>query len=213
MTVLSILIPTIPERVEMFTRVFNEVHRQIQYCHTVHPSLGSVEVLVDDSKKFLDGGLSIGKKREALVQRASGKYLCFLDDDDWISPDYIETLVRMCNEDKDVCTFNSFSTLDNYWMVVCMSLFAEGNQQAKPGFVYRKPWHICPVRSYYAKINPIFPDSNYGEDWGWFEQVVKLCRTESTTSQILHQYHHGKHSEADKITQHEQPELGRENNT
>jgi hypothetical protein len=213
MTVLSILIPTIPERVEMFTRVFNEVHRQIQYCHTVHPSLGSVEVLVDDSKKFLDGGLSIGKKREALVQRASGKYLCFLDDDERISPNYLETILRLCQYGADVVTFRNFSRLENFWMLVDMSLKYHTNDQASPDFmIRRRAWHICPVRSIFAKLYS-FPDTNYSEDWEWFEKVLKHCTTEAKTDAILHEYHHGKHSQADKITQHAQPELGRENNT
>lgn len=205
MTQLSILIPTIPERVEMFTRIFNEVHRQVQYCQTVHPSLGSVEVLVDDSKKFIEGGLSIGKKREELVKRAQGKYLCFLDDDDNISGDYVETLLRLCYKNHDICTFNSFVRLENFWMLVNMSLFWSENEQAHPGIILRKPWHICPVKSIYAKLHP-FPDSNYGEDWEWFEKVLQHCQHQAKTEAILHEYHHGKHSVADQIQNHVQSE-------
>lgn len=202
MTQLSILIPTIPDRVEMFTRIYNEVHRQLEYCNTFHPSLGSVEVIVDDSVKFSDGGLSIGKKREELVKRASGKYLCFLDDDDNISADYLETLLRLCYKNPDICTFNSFVRLENFWMLVNMSLFWGENQQAHPGTILRRPWHICPVKSIYAKLHS-FPDSNYGEDWGWFEKVLSHCTSQAKSESILHEYIHGKHSEADKITQHE----------
>jgi hypothetical protein len=204
MTVLSILIPTIPERVEMFTRVFNEVHRQIQYCHTVHPSLGNVEVIVDDSKKFLDGGLSIGKKREALVKRAQGKYLCFLDDDEMVSGNYIETILRLAKEDRDIISFRSFCRLENFSMVVDMSLHYPGNDEATPNFtIFRKPWHICPVRSVFAKLHD-FENTSYGEDWMWFNQVLNHCTSEAKSHAILHEYHHGKHSEADKITQHAQ---------
>lgn len=213
MTILSILIPTIPERVEMFTRVFNEVHRQIQYCHTVHPSLGSVEVLVDDSKKFLDGGLSIGKKREALVKRAQGKYLCFLDDDDMISGNYVEHILRQAQYDADIISFRSFCRLDNFSMLVDMDLNHKANDEANPFIIAnRLPWHMCPVRSIYAKLYN-FSDVSYGEDWTWFSMVLTHCKTQAKTYAILHEYHHGKHSEADKITQHAQPELGRENNT
>lgn len=196
--ILSILIPTIPARGEQFTKLFNEVHKQVSYMDSVHPTLGYIEVLVDDSARFLEGGLSIGKKREALVKRATGKYLCFLDDDDSIAPNYIETLTRLCQENKDVCTFRNISKLDNFWMVVDMSLGRE-NQQAEPGIIYRAPWHICPVKSIYAKRYE-FHDINYGEDWGWFEQVLKHCETEAKTSAILHQYNYSsKKSESDKI--------------
>lgn len=201
MTILSILIPTTPDRKKMFTRLFNELHRQLEYMNTFHPSLGEIEIIVDDTKKFLQGGLSIGKKRESLVKRASGKYLCFVDSDDFISPNYMETLVRLCHEDNDVICFNNISKLDNFWMVVNMSLHND-NEQAEPGIIKRKPWHICPVRSEFAKLYD-FPDSNYGEDWTWMEQVLSHCKTQSVSSAILHQYNHSaKVSEADRITNH-----------
>jgi hypothetical protein len=202
MIILSILIPTIPERGKMFTELFNEVHKQVAYMDAFHPSLGQIEVLVDDSKKFLDGGLSIGKKRESLVHRAAGKYLCFLDDDDSIAPNYVETLVRLCQEDKDVCTFKNISKLDNFWMIIDMSLQYD-NRQASPGYIInREPWHICPIRSSIAKQFP-FLDVNYGEDWEWMQEVLTLCKTEAKTDTVLHQYRHSsKISEADKITTH-----------
>jgi glycosyltransferase involved in cell wall biosynthesis len=203
MIILSILIPTIPQRANMFTELFNEVHRQIAYMDTVHPTLGRIEVLIDDSPKFLEGGLSIGKKREALLKRAEGQYLCYLDDDESIAPNYIETLVRLCAQGADVCTFRNLSKMDTYWMIVDMSLNYKTNDQATPSFIVRRsPWHINPVKSHLAKMYA-FEDKSYGEDYSWFEQVLKHCTTEAHTDAVIHQYNHGKHSESDKITAHE----------
>lgn len=205
MIILSILIPTIPERGKMFTELFNEVHKQVAYMDAFHPSLGEIEVLVDDSKKFLDGGLSIGKKRESLVHRAAGKYLCFLDDDDSIAPNYVETLVRLCQSKADICTFRSIAKLDTYWTIIDMGLSHENEQSTPNGIVRRSAWHICPVRSEFAK-QISFPDSSYGEDWEWMRQVLKLCGTEATAYSIIHQYRHSsKISEADKITDYTKP--------
>lgn len=168
---------------------------------TVHPSLGNIQVLVDDSKRFLDGGLSIGKKREALVERAEGKYLCFLDSDDWIAPNYVETLVRLCQRDADVCTFRNITKTDTFWCVVDMG-FHYPNDQVNPNLtVRRRPWHICPVRSSFAKQYD-FEDSNYSEDFTWMEKVLSHCTTEAKSEAIIHEYRHGKHSEADKIMKH-----------
>lgn len=200
--ILSLLIPTTPDRVEMFTTLFNELHRQLEYMQTFHPSLGQVEILVDDAPRFLDGGPSIGKKRDNLVKKARGKYLCFVDSDDYVSPDYLETLVRMCCEDKDICVFRNLTRTDNYWAVVDMSLHYE-NEQARPGLFTRQPWHICPVRSVYGKMCA-FPDLNYGEDWMWMHQVLEMCKTQATSPAILHEYRHSsKVSEADKIMNHQ----------
>jgi len=200
MIILSILIPTTPERHEMFTKLFNEVHKQVGYMQTVHPSLGRVEVLVDDSPKFLEGGLSVGKKREALVKRAEGKYVCFLDSDETISPNYVETLIRLCIQNQDVCTFRAMVKMSNFWAIVDMR-FAYGriNDQISPDFTVRRTaWHICPVRSTYAKMFP-FSDKNNAEDFEWMEKVLACCVSEAHSDRIIFQYNHGDHSEVDKI--------------
>lgn len=192
---------TTPDRNGMFTSLYNEIQRQIAYMDTFHPTLGVIQVLVDDSKKFLDGGLSIGKKREALLKRADGKYICYLDSDESVSPNYVETIVRLCQEDKDVCTFRSIAKLDNYWAVIDMRLDHPEDEQASPNFiVHRRPWHINAIRSEIAK-QYFFPDTNYSEDSDWMTNVRYDLRSEAHTDAIIHQYNHSlKTSEADKIT-------------
>lgn len=204
MIILSILIPTIIERSDLLTRIYASIYTQRVYLENDHPSLGDVEVLIDNSKRYLDGGPSIGKKRESLVRQAKGKYLCFLDDDEQIAGNYLETLVRLCQSDADVITFRSLANLETYWCVVDMSLRHKENEQTSPDIIAKRPpWHICPVKSYLAKTHR-FDDSNYGEDWKWFEKVLSGCETEAKTNAVIHMYNHRSNiSEADKITNHE----------
>lgn len=201
--ILSILIPTIPPRKFMFDTLLEEVSKQMFNCMDAHPMLGRVAIYWNDDKPFLEGGLSIGKKRNDLVQRAEGKYLCFLDDDEDIAPNYVETLLRLCQYDADIVTFRNLTKTDHYWTIVDMRLDYQHNDQANPNYITRrKPWHICPVKSEHAKLYE-FEDSNYGEDWTWFEKVLKHCATESHTDAVLHCYNHSaKTSEADRITKH-----------
>lgn len=201
--ILSILIPSIPERFNKWLVLTQILFFQCGDLHESHPTLGRVQILSDTSESFLNGGLSIGKKRQRLVDQAQGKYLCFLDDDEDISPNYIETLVRLCQRNSDVVTFRNLTKTDNYWCVVDMSLNNPENEEATPDrIVKRRPWHICPVKSEYAKLYE-FEDINYGEDFSWMEKVLTHCQIEAKTNQILHCYNHSsKHSEADKITKH-----------
>lgn len=196
---LSILIPTIPERKGKLNVLLNELERQRVEFDRFHSTLGTVEFLVDDGKRFIEGGLSIGKKREKLVRSASGKYLCFLDDDESVSPNYVEQLMRLCIQDKDVCTFRAIIKMQEFWTLLDMSLLTKENQQLTPnGIVTRPPWHVCPVRSVYAKMF-YFEDINAAEDSRWMEQVLTLCNNEAHTDMILFQYNHKTESEADNL--------------
>lgn len=199
-TILSILIPTLPSRQKQFDELIHEIRGQSYNLSKEHPMLGVVHVAWDDSASFLNGGLSIGKKREELIKRAEGKYLCFLDDDEDIAPNYVETLVRLCQHDRDVCTFRNLTKTDNYWTIVDMSLNYAHNDEANANYITRRsPWHICPVKTEFAKLYD-FEDINYGEDWKWFEKVLKHCANEAHTDAVIHCYNHSsKHSEADRI--------------
>lgn len=204
-TVLSILMATTPDRNGMFTNLYNEVMRQVTYCHTTHPSLGRIEVLVDDSKRFLDGGLSIGGKRQALLDRATGSYVCYLDSDEEISPNYVEVLIRLCQHNADCCTFKNLTKTESFWIVVNMSIHFPNDQVNPLMEVRRNCWHVCPIKTSFAKLYR-FEDSNYGEDETWVNNVRKHITTEAHTDAIIHCYRHGKHSEADKITNYENTE-------
>ena len=200
--VISILIPTIPERWQKFETLTKEIKRQIKETFNVHPTLGTCEINSLSTPKFTDGGLSIGEKRQKLIEAARGKYLCFLDDDESVSPNYVETLLRLVYaDDPDVVTFRSIAKMDNFWTVVDMSLQYKRNQQATPNDIVRRPpWHICPVRSEFAK-QEVFNKSNYGEDWDWFKRVLKKCKKEIKSKAVIHQYNHSvKSSRADNVT-------------
>lgn len=173
--------------------------RQKTEFDTFHNTIGELEVLVNPDKKFLEGGLSIGKKREALVKEANGEYLCFLDDDESISPNYVETLMRLCHEGKDVCTFNAIVKMGTFWTVLEMRLAYKPNDQLSPDYIVRRPpWHVCPMKSKYAKKFH-FRDINAAEDFEWMEKVLSRCNNEAHTERIIFQYNHKTKSESDKI--------------
>lgn len=196
---LNILIPSIPERKEILDILLNKLTSQIEYCKNIHSTLGTVSIIVDNSKKYLNGGLSIGKKRDFLLKKAEEKYVCFLDDDDNISPNYVETLLFLCNEDKDVCTFKSLFQCDTYWAIIDMSLFNENEEASNNREIKRSVWHICPIKREIA-IKYSFDDISYGEDWLWISKMLQDLKTEAKTDALIHNYnHHENISEADKI--------------
>lgn len=194
--ILSILIPTIPERKQLFQdlllKLYAQRDKQRTYGH-------HVEILWNRSKKFRDGGQSIGAKRQSLLNIAEGKYLAFLDDDEEIAGNYLWTLIELCLQDKDVCTFKSFIQLDNYWGIVNMRLRYQNEQMHDEGETHRSPWHMCAIRSSIARQHKFNPDLNYGEDHDWVSRVLNDVRTEAHSDKIVHSYRHSVNvSEADR---------------
>ncbi len=201
--VLSILIATFPERHSVFIKLLNELMRQVYFMNNTHPTLGLVEILFDNSEKFLSGGKSIGSKRNDLRKRATGTYMCYCDDDDLIAPNFVETLVRLCQEDADIVTFRCLYKGSGYWSLLNMSLDNKVNQEANPNsIIQRTPWHVCPVKTSIAQKEHFDEGLNHNEDFTWMEKILKHVNSQSHTDVILTQYNHSeKNSEADKILQ------------
>ena len=95
---ISILIPTLRPRQHLFEEVLAEVKKQIRE----NPDI-KVEVLWESD----NGELTLGQKRNVLMDRCSGKYHCFIDDDDVIAPYFLKTFVPMIHssEDYDCASF------------------------------------------------------------------------------------------------------------
>lgn len=202
MILLTILIPTLVDRFDLFNKLYDNLWRQRSAIYRANDKLGRIEFLSDPSKSFLEGGLSIGGKRNSLLQTAIAldtKYVCFLDDDESVSPNYLESIFRMCLQGQDVCTFRAMANLKTFWALVDMRLAYKVNDQITPDHTVRRPpWHMCPVKTEFAKLYE-FSDKNNAEDFEWMEKVLRHCTTETHTDKILFSYNHGDHSEADKI--------------
>jgi glycosyltransferase involved in cell wall biosynthesis len=89
---ISILIPTMKARERLFRQVLAEVEGQIRETPEIR-----VEVIWESD----NGELTLGQKRNVLMDRCRGKYHCFIDDDDVIARDFLKTFVPMIHADVD----------------------------------------------------------------------------------------------------------------
>jgi glycosyltransferase involved in cell wall biosynthesis len=86
---LSILLCSVPSRLGKYP-IINELCRQA--------NKRPVEVIyLGDNYNW-----TIGEKRNKLIQLASGKYCTFVDDDDRVTVDYIDTLLNAMNDSPEV---------------------------------------------------------------------------------------------------------------
>lgn len=91
---LSILVATIPERKSQFRRLMAHLEGMAED--------EPVEILSDDAPK---GDISIGSKRQRLLERATGRYVVFIDDDDWVPLYYVPEILDAIEQRPDCIGF------------------------------------------------------------------------------------------------------------
>lgn len=185
---LSILIPSIPSRLSMLKDLLEELDRQSKGL--------DVEILAlsDNCKR------QVGIKRNSLMQMAKGQYITHLDDDDFVAPDYIETILDCINNgtNPDVICFKSRSYIDDEQPFIVSTSLAYENEESRyvdanaklRNNIRRKPWHWCVWKNEIALKGSFPSDFYFGEDWHWLQQVIPLCVTETIIDKELHIYRH-----------------------
>ena len=176
--ILSILTPAVQSRMAQLAMLCDELARQIGGQAVEHLAL------LDNKRR------TVGEKRDALLRAARGAYVAFVDDDDWISPDYVAELVKAASERPDVITFNQHCIVNATQFEVQFKL---GNPNEVPngaGTIKRNAWHVCAWRRTLA-IQSRVPASNYGEDWAFAAPLCALPGLrEVHIPKVLHHYRH-----------------------
>ncbi len=176
--ILSILIPTIKKREMFFNDLMANLLEQI--------GNSDVEILVDKSETD-----SIGTKRNELLRGASGEYLCFFDDDDLPSKDYIGTLLEAIKTNPDCVSLRGIMTTNGSNPEIFEhSLKYKSWKTTNNKIKYeRYPNHLNCIRADIAKQFK-FPEVNHGEDYDWSKKLHEsgLLKTEYYTDKILYYY-------------------------
>lgn len=180
---LSLLIPTTEDRKPFLKRLLDVLAPQVADYNPI------VEVLVNDDPK----PVSIGTKRNELLQRAQGKYVAFCDDDDRVSENYVQLLMEGIKKDVDCCSLKGIITEDgqNPLLFEHSIKYREyrTNDQNKEVRYERYPNHLNCIRSSIAKLFR-FPETNHGEDTDFATQIYKsgIIKTEHYIDQVIYYY-------------------------
>lgn len=182
---LSILIPTIKHREEMFKELFYELRGQINRCGAT----GEVEVLFNN-----DAVATIGAKRNDLLSRSTGEYVCFIDDDDTVSKDYVKLILEAIEKKPDCVSLKGVLTVDgkNPEIFEHSIKYSEWETVDNPtnGIKYlRCPNHLNCIKASIAKDYP-FVESNFGEDKLWSVDIKESGRLKSEIyiDEVLYHY-------------------------
>jgi len=182
---LSILIPTIPARLSTAVGLY----RRLQQLMEGH----EVEILLFGDNKYR----TIGEKREAMKNLATGDYFCFCDDDDKVGDNYVK-LAEATKEGKDIITFKQHAIIDTWECYVDFDISHKENEPFQPGeIIHRRPFHVCAFRRELVQDIP-FPPTMYGEDWAFCEPALKRVKTQTKIDEVIHTYIFNTHTTAAK---------------
>lgn len=178
---ITIMICTIAERKRIFNYLLEELNKQKS-----RSSL-RVEIIYDNRER----PVTIGEKRQSLVNLAKGKYCCFVDDDDIVSANFIsiyEPMIRSENN-YDCSIFRGMYVHDGKIMKPFIhSLKYNAWTEDAEGY-YRCPNHLNLIKTYIAK-SIRYMGINMYEDRYYSLNLTKsgLLRTEYEHNEIQYYY-------------------------
>ena len=198
--VLDILICTLPARAERFAALAAKLQGQIDAA-----DLGDCVSVLSECD---DGKLSIGAKRNRLLDRASADYVCFVDDDDDVAPlggqevPYVRLMVdgirrergRRVGADTPVpdCVgiVGAVRRTDGTWKSFKHSMaFAVAETR---DCYFRPPNHLNPVRLELIRSHGIrFTDKSHGEDSDYSGMIrsLELLKSEQFVEECAYWYY------------------------
>lgn len=159
---LSILIRSLESRKDKLTELLNHLQKQ---------ATNEVEILVEVDNKQMTSGAKANK----LLSRATGKYVVFIDDDDWVADYYIAEMLKACDSDADCFAINGFYSINGGHQIKWrLSKDNEDRDVYENGeLIYlRHTNHITAVKREIALADG-FPDKSNAED-KWYSERLKL---------------------------------------
>lgn len=186
---LSILICSLRERdKQLIGLLANLTEQKVKLCNRRPPTVyfSDIEIIT-----AVDSGeLTIAAKRNDLLLRAQGDYICYVDDDDKVPDYYIEEILKAIENSPDVVGFgghyfiNGVQKNDFIHSIKYNNWFEDGK-----GY-YRCPEHRNPVkRSLALKVGFNEAFRNFGEDKDYSMRLRLLLQTEYFIDKPMYFYY------------------------
>jgi hypothetical protein len=158
----TILIPTIPGRERKLQGLIRSIH---EFRQRVCPDIRIAITIGFDNRE-----MTIGTKRQTMLQAAEGKYVSFIDDDDAVTLHYFE--------DAAACIRGNFDCMRLRGQISQLTFtHSTANKLTDPmaneTTFLRPPNHLNVMKADIAKTIK-FRDATNGEDLDW---TMKLART------------------------------------
>lgn len=178
---LSVLIPSIPNRAIKLASLMACLSAQDD------PRL-EVIVLTDNKRRHL------GAKRNEMMRMAQGEYVCHIDDDEMLAPDFLAALAPELVYGADLVHYDAGVSLNGspeFRVTTILGAQPEQPRHLSDGRysdIVRPPWHWCCWRTEFARRFK-FPEHFDGaEDWFWLRQALPEVTSARRVDRVL--FHH-----------------------
>lgn len=143
-----------------------------------------IEVISDD-----EVGVNVGHKRNNLLKRAKGEFVVFIDDDDLIYPNYLDSIISKIIEkpDSDCIGINGIITTNGEDKRKWFISKEYGKWYEDNKIYYRTPNHISPVRREIAQSKG-FPCIEHGEDYHYSMGILNSLNNEAIIHEPIYHY-------------------------
>ena len=175
---LSILIPTLPERGHHLQNIQRLLCPQLT---------DEVEIIYDDRPRAIATGI----KRNDMIARASGEWVCSVDDDDEVSSTYVADILEALKSNPDCVTFEGWMTTNGgayvQWIIKLGEKYEARTDPDGVTRYYRFPNHLVPIRKSIAE-RVKFPPIWQGEDYQWAVQIQQFLKTSVHIPKLRYHY-------------------------
>lgn len=142
-----------------------------------------IEILVETD----DGTMSIGEKRNILLSKAKGDYVCFIDDDDEVPEYYVEEILKAIESKPDCVGFNG-AIVSAEGKRDLVSYRKGITQVDREGEWFRAGiGHLSPVKREIA-VSIKFPEKNSAEDYEYAKELQEKLTSEAVIDKFMYFY-------------------------
>lgn len=171
---LSILIPSTYDRLDCTRALVSKLNSQIQEGVSI-------------TTKFDNRELSIGAKRQLMIEESDSEYIVFIDSDDWVSDDYISSILTALQSNPDSVGFKIKCEGTKFTEGIVTNKFPKW--ATVKGVYQRTPYQKSPIKREIA-LAIGYKDLRFAEDADYSKRLKKskLIKTEEFIDEYLYIY-------------------------
>lgn len=166
------------KRKKSYDALIAELDKQIQLCGAT----SIIEIITEID----DGQSSVGTKRNKVLENANGEYVCFIDDDDMVTPIYVSSILKCLEKKPDVVELVGFLPHHNLPFIHNLNC---GGHFRKDGTQFRTPNHLNTIKTEIAK-KIRYKEISHGEDQDYSHRLWDsgLMKTEELVGKTMYIY-------------------------